>query len=1146
MKQTGCKKCGGQQTPCGCCAGVEAVTPLPTANRPGLDKLSYRVGTHATFFATMQAGLTSEKLPQLAKLTTRAASDPALALLDAWATVADVLTFYQERIANEGYLRTATERRSILELARLVGYRPRPGVAASAHLALTLEDKHEVMIEPFQLRAQSVPGPGELPQVFENIETLDARAAWNRLRPRMTQPQRAGDLARQAATNDGAQLYLRGIATGLNVNDPLLIVAAGVPQLYRVLEVKPDPSAERTQVKIRLWRLAETKSAARERLEEIAAPRADAEAVNTALTRLRAAMEAQRSDSELADFIEREMLPDLSRAARRRSIGAEARAELRALRDELATTTSSLRPTAPAAAEDVAVASQTSGAVDIFGGTSIPGTNKKVGGVVNGLTTPPSVPPPNSPSLRRNAADAVAQRSDLGLQIFGAFFPQQRAALTSALANVNVTPPNQLEVYALRAKAAPFGHNAPLHAVVSDVTGRQGSKQVTFEEWTAEEVRAAEEDYKAGDAEFSSVIYLDASYDKILPDSWIIIDTSAVTTNQNKKIAAANPGLLLAKAATVQAGIARAVYGISGKSTRLELVAPVTRSRANWIKFNIPTEIVIGAAATAAAFPTDEFQIIRHTAVYAQSERLELAEAPIAEPICDQTETNQLTTNRDVAKQTATAGWIVLDGVYSELKSGRWVIIAGERSDIKDANGQPVRGVRAAELAMIAEVVHDFDATLPGDTVHTRIRLSEKLAYCYQREQVTIYANVVKATHGETRRETLGSGDGSQAFQRFTLRQPPLTYVSAPTPDGAESTLKIFVNDVRWREAEHICALGPTDRRFVTERSDDEVTTAVFGDGVRGARLPTGAENVRAEYRQGLGKAGNVNAEQLSQLAARPLGVKEVINPLRASGGADRESRDQARKNAPLAVLALDRLVAAQDYADFARTFAGVGKAYAARLSDGRRQLVHLTIAGADDGPIEPTSDLWRNLRQALRRFGDPALPFMLALRERVLLLISARVRILPDYQWEKVARQLRAKLLEAFSFEKRELGQDVMLSEVIAVMQSVAGVAFVDVDSFGGIAEKEKNEDGKEKNEDGNEKNKDGTVRTPKQLLDEGAKIADNLNSRDPNIRRRSQRVPVNLPKLDGGTLRAAQLAYLAPEVPDLLILNQVESNGS
>ena len=54
--------------------------------------------------------------------------------------VADVLTFYQERLANESFLRTASERRSILELARLIGYELHPGVAASGFLAFTLDD----------------------------------------------------------------------------------------------------------------------------------------------------------------------------------------------------------------------------------------------------------------------------------------------------------------------------------------------------------------------------------------------------------------------------------------------------------------------------------------------------------------------------------------------------------------------------------------------------------------------------------------------------------------------------------------------------------------------------------------------------------------------------------------------------------------------------------------------------------------------------------------------------------------------------------------------------------------------------------------------------------------------------------------------
>ena len=85
-------------------------------NRPGLDALRYRVGTYATFLATMKARLSADELRGLERLTRARPNDPAIALLDAWATVADVLTFYQERIANEGYLRTATERRSMLEL----------------------------------------------------------------------------------------------------------------------------------------------------------------------------------------------------------------------------------------------------------------------------------------------------------------------------------------------------------------------------------------------------------------------------------------------------------------------------------------------------------------------------------------------------------------------------------------------------------------------------------------------------------------------------------------------------------------------------------------------------------------------------------------------------------------------------------------------------------------------------------------------------------------------------------------------------------------------------------------------------------------------------------------------------------------------
>src|SRR5215217_4170135 len=225
---------------CGCCEGLEPLTPLGTANRPGLDALSYRAGTHPTFLATMEARLSSSSYPALARLTTRAGTDPAIALLDAWATVADVLTFYQERIANEGFLRTASEGRSIFELARLVGYQPGPGVSASTYLAFTMEDGYEGEI-PAATRAQSVPGPDERPQPFETSDDLEARAAWNVLTPRLGRPQSE----EQVATR---RLYFKGIDTNLGPNDPLLVDLGVYPQLFRVEAVHPDRDADRTLV----------------------------------------------------------------------------------------------------------------------------------------------------------------------------------------------------------------------------------------------------------------------------------------------------------------------------------------------------------------------------------------------------------------------------------------------------------------------------------------------------------------------------------------------------------------------------------------------------------------------------------------------------------------------------------------------------------------------------------------------------------------------------------------------------------------------------------------------------------------------------------------------------------------------------------
>lgn len=107
-------------------------------------------------------------------------------LVKSWATVADVLTFYQERILHEGFLPTAVEERSVHELVQMIGYRRRPGVAGSTELAIKISEVQGLPQElslPERLVVRSVPPPGSEPLIFETREALEARAAWNLLRP---------------------------------------------------------------------------------------------------------------------------------------------------------------------------------------------------------------------------------------------------------------------------------------------------------------------------------------------------------------------------------------------------------------------------------------------------------------------------------------------------------------------------------------------------------------------------------------------------------------------------------------------------------------------------------------------------------------------------------------------------------------------------------------------------------------------------------------------------------------------------------------------------------------------------------------------------------------------------------------------------
>jgi len=833
---------------CGGCDGVLPATPQGVGNRIGLGQIAYRIGDQAQFKSSLIAGLNTATLPALAGLRTREASDFTIGLIDAFACAADVLSFYQERLAQESYLRTATERVSMQELGRLIGYRLKPGVAAETLLAFALETPPvapaalppepgnfvtgvpSVLQLDLGLKVQSVPGPGEKPQTFETVEAIEARPAWNAMRPWLAE-------VRLPARGD-RETYLAGVRTGLRAGDGLLIVdnsfrssASGDRWDFRLLDrVEPDVANDRTRV---TWLRGLGSTAPR--VDPASAPQAHA-------LRKRAAAYGHN-------------------APRWRSMSLDFRTDY------------------------IASLGGSGGFATLFAKSG------------QAIKTPGAV----------EAASAISPTQ--------ADWPEHTLSPAGSTSG---------------------GGFIDLDAVVAEVGS--GSFAVL-----------AKGDFNRPTEPASAGSYVE------------LYEVTATTE------------------------VSRSEFALSGKVTRLQLR---------------------GENYTA------QFQgEVRGTSAYVQSERLDFA---------------------PYAVTTAVSGALLpVNAPAGGLLPGRRLLLRGAR--VSDG---------------VAIVHHcTLQAATAVDARRCTLQVTPPLPAPLRRDSVVVHANVALASHGETVTQILGSGNAAQAFQSFELKQLPLTWRAAATESGAKSELVLRIGAVQWTELPSLYGRAPKDRVFRLDLDEQGASLLRFGDGVNGARLPSGVNNVRATYRKGIGAAGNVGAGTLTQAMTRPLGLKSVANLLPASGGTDPEAADAARLTMPLSVRTLGRAVSVLDYEDFARAYAGIAKAQAAVLRLPAGPTVAVTVAGDKGAVLNAGNPVWQNLLEALRAGGDPHVPLRLLAHQAGTFRLGLKVKCDPACDSQAVLAAVEAALRARYAFDLRALGQPVQQSDVIACAHSVAGVLAVDLD---------------------------------------------------------------------------------------------------
>lgn len=309
---------------------------------------------------------------------------------------------------------------------------------------------------------------------------------------------------------------------------------------------------------------------------------------------------------------------------------------------------------------------------------------------------------------------------------------------------------------------------------------------------------------------------------------------------------------------------------------------------------------------------------------------------------------------------------------------------------------------------------------------------------------VDVYGNVIIASRGETvENEILGSGNASVANQTFKLKKKPLTYHLSSGADSdqlVKSTLSVYVNGIRWNEVPRFYSKNENEEIYIVRQNDEGDSLITFGDGIRGQRLPSGAD-IKCTYRFGAGAALPPSGS-ITQVAKPVKGLQSIKNILPAFGGDDAEDEENLRSNAPKSALLLGRVVSMKDMEALAASIPGVRAVQTEWRWDHTKQCASAHVFYIGDISLKAI------VSQKIRSFSDPSNPITVEQAGSNPLFLSVNIKIDSRYHEPDVIREIRSALLDSRSGllapENIPIGLPLYRSKIFEAVLSVKGTETV------------------------------------------------------------------------------------------------------
>ena len=326
---------------------------------------------------------------------------------------------------------------------------------------------------------------------------------------------------------------------------------------------------------------------------------------------------------------------------------------------------------------------------------------------------------------------------------------------------------------------------------------------------------------------------------------------------------------------------------------------------------------------------------------------------------------------------------------------------------------------------------------------------------------VTVFGNVVAVTQGKTQKQAvLGSGDARQINQTFKIPKAPLTWLTdeASTPPR-DPEIQVLVNNIQWNEVDSLFAASPSDTSYIIRLDSSGNSWIQFGDGINGARLPSGIGNVLVTFRTGVAANGDRLPGTNPVQASAAQNLKAIRLYETVTGGAAPEDSGSARQTAPGRVQSLNRLVSLSDFEYEALALPNVEKAQASwDLADGVPLLV-LTVLLANPSDAA-TASVQSAMTLANTARGPQRFQVQVVGANLLYVYLNLTFGLVSGYQSPDVIDAINTALGVIppggaapggglFSQDQRQLGEPEYSSRIEGVVQNVPGVAWVEVTAF-------------------------------------------------------------------------------------------------